>query len=368
MLISILTTGHGTHCFTDRKACGAGSRCNFGHYCVAFCKPRPKSRDGNTTDVRNGMVLISYKQPFIKMLEDQITDIENGQFSAGQIQELFDATFKAGQDDGWRCRDEEVRSISWIAHQASIDMNNAVAMQNAPWYSQEHSKNTAISHLKNIKGRYENLDENRICGEVSLNSNLNIPSFYLFNPRRFQDPTGCPDGRTTIPRRDREPYGRVGQRWFRWVFSWEACGQLCWGDYDVGCKAWSWYSSGHRWQYWCVIMSDYAGLTYSPRVYSGGHHCAKPPKSLLRGCFDSSCLKNRIEDEGKEKFCETSVEALKTKKNNKGMKSLNREVKKYCVKSTVGDEQFIDSLKKLERKQFQDGNDNAGPKNDNRIR
>ena len=335
----------------------------MGHYCVAFCKPRPKNRDGNTTDVRNGMVLISYKQPFIKMLEDQIIDIENGQFSVGQIQELFDATFKAGQDDGWRCRDDEVKDISWIAHEASIDMNNAVAMQNAPWYSQEHSKNTAISHLKNIKGRYENLDENRICGEVSLNSNLNIASFYLFNPRRFQDPTGCPDGRTTAPREDREPYGRVGQRWFRWVFSWEACGQLCWGDYDVGCKAWSWYSSGHRWQFWCVIMSDFTGLTYSPRVYSGGHHCAKPPKSLLRGCFDSSCLKNRIEVEGKEKFCESSLEALKSMKNRKAMKNLNREVRKYCAKFTDDDdEQFIASLKRFERKQFPEGNYNAGQK------
>ena len=74
-------------------------------------------------------------------------------------------------------------------------------------------------------------------------------------------------------------------------------------------------------------------------------------------------MKNRIEVEGKEKFCESSLEALKSMKNRKAMKNLNREVRKYCAKFTDDDdEQFIASLKRFERKQFPEGNYNAGQK------
>ena len=59
----------------------------MGHYCVAFCKPRPQGfRENlhNVTIARN-TVLISYKEPFVLMLEDAEKDLQMGHYTHSEI-------------------------------------------------------------------------------------------------------------------------------------------------------------------------------------------------------------------------------------------------------------------------------------------
>ena len=81
----------GDHCFRERRTCGRGTRCHMGHYCVAFCKPRPQGfRENlhNVTIARN-TVLISYKEPFVLMLEDAEKDLQMGHYTNSEIDTMF---------------------------------------------------------------------------------------------------------------------------------------------------------------------------------------------------------------------------------------------------------------------------------------
>ena len=166
----------GDHCFRDRRACGRGTRCHMGHYCVAFCKPRPRG-SRNDTLARN-TVLISYKRPFVEMLDDAEKDLQNGHYTHSEIDTMFTGVIEQTTGDGVNtdgdCDNDDIKKFGRETSTAWNAVSNA----------DPNFREKAIQQVRNLKRKYEGLDESQICGQVDAGDPLavfNLNTGHKFN-------------------------------------------------------------------------------------------------------------------------------------------------------------------------------------------
>ena len=95
----------GAHCFRQGAlaVCGAGSRCVWGHFCLGFCKPRPR-RSKRSVDV-----IVSYKQAFVDMMTELV--LNNDGYTSTDIMAIIEELEDAVGKDSETCQSTEIESI-----------------------------------------------------------------------------------------------------------------------------------------------------------------------------------------------------------------------------------------------------------------
>ena len=142
----------------------------MGHYCVAFCKPRPQGfRENlhNVTIARN-TVLISYKEPFVLMLEDAEKDLQMGHYTHSEIDTMFKdivaQTVGDGENTDGDCDNDDIKEFGRETSTAWNAVNSAAS----------DFRQTAIQQIRDLKRKYESLDESQICGDVDAGDPLAV--------------------------------------------------------------------------------------------------------------------------------------------------------------------------------------------------
>ena len=149
-------------------ACGRGTRCVMGHYCIAFGKLRPSRDQDNLhkntsteTDSKSEMIWIYYKGPILDMLDDAKWDLENDLISLSEAKNLFGDIGTQAREDGGNCNYEDIKNIGWAAQ--DIFQYSSFSISN---------KDNIITEIGKLKKMYERLDNNRCWGHVESTSPL----------------------------------------------------------------------------------------------------------------------------------------------------------------------------------------------------
>ena len=165
---------NGNHCFTNRMACGRGTRCVMGHYCIAFGKLRPSRNQDNLhkntsteTDSKSELICerdcvwIYYKGPILDMLDDAKLDLENDLISLSEARIFFGDIGTQAREDGENCNYEDIKNIGWAAQ----DIFQYSSFSNS-------NKDNIIKEIGELKKMYERLDNARCWGHVESTSPL----------------------------------------------------------------------------------------------------------------------------------------------------------------------------------------------------
>ena len=137
----------GAHCFQQGAlaVCGAGSRCVWGHFCLGFCKPRPR-RSKRSVDV-----IVSYKQAFVDMMTELV--LNNDGYTSTDIMAIIEELVDAVGKDSETCQSTEIESIrSFIA-------------------TKKNTLHTS-EFFQELRTKFESLDDDTYCAIVESTSTL----------------------------------------------------------------------------------------------------------------------------------------------------------------------------------------------------
>ena len=137
----------GAHCFRQGAlaVCGAGSRCVWGHFCLGFCKPRPR-RSKRAVDV-----IVSYKQAFVDMMTELV--LNNDGYTSNDIMAIIEELEDAVGKDSETCQSTEIESIrSFIS-------------------TKKNTLHTS-EFFQELRTKFESLDDDTYCAIVESTSTL----------------------------------------------------------------------------------------------------------------------------------------------------------------------------------------------------
>ena len=137
----------GAHCFRQGAlaVCGAGSRCVWGHFCLGFCKPRPR-RSKRSVDV-----IVSYKQAFVDMMTELV--LNNDGYDSTAIMKIIEELEDAVGKDSETCQSTEIESIrSFIS-------------------TKKNTLHTS-EFFQELRTKFESLDDDTYCAIVDSTSTL----------------------------------------------------------------------------------------------------------------------------------------------------------------------------------------------------
>ena len=165
----------GAHCFgrqAARRECGVGTRCLYGHYCVALCKHRIPSRSvdsGQNGDERTETVPIAYKGPLVHLVADAVSDIDKGNLKRADMIDVLKEIADQLDKDADRC-DTSANEIGNIASHARSASVTVQAFEKSAIFTIQVKK-----FFGELETMLQNLDDSDLVCEVGTDSPLAYP-------------------------------------------------------------------------------------------------------------------------------------------------------------------------------------------------
>ena len=177
-MFKLLIAVDGAHCFgrqAARRECGVGTRCLYGHYCVAFCKHRRPSRSVDSGENGNGStsgeertetVEIEYKVPLVHLVADAVSDIDKGNLKRADMISVLEEIADQLDEDAENCDTSanEIGNIASHARSASVTMKD---LEKSAIFTNKVKK-----FFGELETMLRNLDDSDLVCEVGNDSPL----------------------------------------------------------------------------------------------------------------------------------------------------------------------------------------------------
>ena len=175
-MFKLLIAVDGAHCFgkqAARRECGVGTRCLYGHYCVAFCKHRRPSRSVDSGEnghasggERTETVPISYKGPLVHLVADAVSDIDNGYLKRVDMISVLKEIADQLDEDAEKC-DSSANEIGYIASHARSASVTVQAFEESAIFTIQ-----VLKFFGELETMLQNLDDSDLVCEVGADSPL----------------------------------------------------------------------------------------------------------------------------------------------------------------------------------------------------